>query len=78
MLRQWDLATGQCLTIVPASAQLLWSIAISADGRILACGSDDAQVRSWDIPTQQWRMMADIIATVHSTIDELMGDGILV
>ena len=44
----WDLAVGTLLRVLVAHVGVARSIALSADGRIVATGGDDMSLRVWD------------------------------
>lgn len=49
LLQWWDVASGECLETLPAEAGGYWfkAAALSADGALLATGSDDRTVKLW-------------------------------
>ena len=50
-LRQWDIETGKCLTVLEGHTGAVNSVAISQDGKFVLSGSEDKTVRKWDIET---------------------------
>jgi WD40 repeat protein len=49
-IRLWDLAAGREVARLPGDH---WSIALSRDGKILACGTDVNKVNLWDVPARR-------------------------
>ena len=52
-IKIWNVANGQCLQTLQGHTQTVWSLAFSADGRILASGDENATILLWD--TQSWQ-----------------------
>lgn len=50
-VRLWDLRTGQCLRVMEGHTSTIWSVAVSADGRLALSASYDRTVRLWEIET---------------------------
>ncbi|BAC89116.1 NB-ARC domain-containing protein [Gloeobacter violaceus] len=50
-VRLWDAATGRCLRTLAGHTSWIWSLAASADGRLMATGSADRSVRIWEVAT---------------------------
>jgi WD40 repeat protein len=53
MLRQWDLATGQCLCAFEGHKGEVNSVAFSPDGRFALSGSYDTTLRLWHVAAGQ-------------------------
>lgn len=54
-IKVWDVDSGQCLQTLQGHTQTVWSLAFSADGRLLASGDEDATIKLWD--TQSWQCL---------------------
>ena len=52
-IKVWDVVSSQCLQALQGHTQTVWSLAFSADGRILASGDENATILLWD--TQSWQ-----------------------
>lgn len=48
-LRQWDLATGDCVRVFEGHPSFVWSVSLSADGRFVLSGGTDEPPRLWDV-----------------------------
>jgi len=51
VIRQWELATGQCVRVFEGHTNQINSIALSPDGRWALSGSDDKTLRLWELDT---------------------------
>ena len=45
----WDLRTGRCLQVLGGHPARIFSVALSADGRVAAAGCADGTLRLWDL-----------------------------
>ncbi|CAF3647373.1 unnamed protein product, partial [Rotaria socialis] len=52
-VRLWDVERGVCQNILVKHSELVYSVAFSPDGRLLATGSFDKAIYIWDIARQQ-------------------------
>ncbi|CAF4845030.1 unnamed protein product, partial [Rotaria socialis] len=48
-VRLWDVERGVCQNILVKHSELVYSVAFSPDGRLLATGSFDKAIYIWDI-----------------------------
>jgi hypothetical protein len=55
VIRVWNVATGRPVRTLMGPAEGSRSVAWSADGRVLATGSEDGEVRLWELLTGQER-----------------------
>lgn len=55
-IRAWDVATGRILRTLQGPKEGSWSVAWSPDGRVLATGGEDNQIRLWEWATGQERL----------------------
>jgi WD40 repeat protein len=51
--RLWDVGTARPLAVFQGHTDELVSVALSADGKILATGSKDQSIMVWDVPAQK-------------------------
>jgi WD40 repeat protein len=54
----WDAATGERASRLPGEIEALQSIAVSADGRLVAAGGCDGRVSVWSGPT--WKRVFEL------------------
>jgi WD40 repeat protein len=47
----WEVATGKQQHILAGHSDVIWSVAFSTDGTILASGSSDNTVKLWSVTT---------------------------
>lgn len=52
-IRQWDVASGECVNTLSGHRDLVRSIALSPDGKLLASGSQDETLKLWELETNQ-------------------------
>ncbi|MEZ4662531.1 MAG: NB-ARC domain-containing protein [Caldilineaceae bacterium] len=65
----WKVASGQLFAVFQGHTDLVWAVAFSPDGRMLASGSADQSVRVWDLETLHYRqIMEDHINWVWSVV----------
>jgi WD40 repeat protein/transcriptional regulator with XRE-family HTH domain len=48
ILRLWDVESGACRARLPGANDSIWSLALSYDGRLLACGCEE-RIMLWDL-----------------------------
>ncbi len=46
---RWDLSTGKIKNAIKAHQEIVWTIAISSDGRFIVSGSSDETARIWHL-----------------------------
>jgi WD40 repeat protein len=51
-IKIWDIDSGECLESWQSSADI-YGIALSGDGKILACNGEDGSILLWDLATKQ-------------------------
>jgi WD40 repeat protein len=77
-VRLWDAESGEPLgALLEGHEEIVWSVALSHDGKRLAWGSGDNTVRLWDVDLQSWLKRACDIANRNLTREEwrkYMGD----
>ncbi|MFL9455235.1 MULTISPECIES: WD40 domain-containing protein [Nostocales] len=49
----WDISQGKCIKVIQGHNAWIWSVALSADGKILASGSQDETIKLWDTNTYE-------------------------
>jgi WD40 repeat protein len=54
----WDIESGRQQSSAAAGPQLLHSMALSRDGRLVAVGRLDASLALWDAASGRWRRLA--------------------
>src|SRR5437868_184657 len=64
----WDLARKQVLRILPGHDEAVNSVAFMADGRILASGSGDGVIKTWDTITWREKQTFQTGAGVQSVV----------
>ena len=52
-MRLWEVPSGRLLATLQGHTSHVWGVALSADGRLLASGSEDRTVRLWETPGGQ-------------------------
>lgn len=52
-VRAWELETGRCLWRLDGHAQVISSMALSADGSLALSGSRDGSVRAWELHSER-------------------------
>lgn len=62
-IQLWEVASGQLRAQYPQS---VWSVALSLDSRTLVSGSEDRQVRIWDLQQGQFRSLAGHEGSVYA------------
>jgi WD40 repeat protein len=66
-IKLWDVETMKEIVTLKGHEDIVWALAFSTDGRILASGSGDGAVRFWDVWTHQLRAAFDWeIGHVHT------------
>ena len=50
-IRVWEVETGGLILTLGGHTGIVWNVAISPDGSLLASGSDDQTVKIWDLQT---------------------------
>jgi WD40 repeat protein len=66
-IKLWDVETMKEIAMLKGHEDIVWALAFSTDGRILASGSGDGAVRFWDVWTHQLRAAFDWqIGQVHT------------
>lgn len=72
-VRIWRLADGQCLAVLDRHTNIVWTLAFSADGALLASGSQDHTVCLWD--TRHVEASAETIKLLHTLTAHTGGMG---
>jgi WD40 repeat protein len=49
-VRQWDAGSGRCIEELRGHKRPASCLALSANGRLLASGSDDLTIQLWELP----------------------------
>jgi WD40 repeat protein len=50
-VRRWDVASGGCLSFWPGYRGVVWSVACSSDGQLLASGDGGRRLKLWEVET---------------------------
>ncbi|MGO9920087.1 MAG: protein kinase domain-containing protein [Isosphaeraceae bacterium] len=68
-IHAWEAATGKAAWILPGHKDIVSTIAISANGHLLASAGRDQTVKLWDIETgQEIRTLRGHSANIHSVV----------
>ena len=59
-IRVWDLDSGACQATLSGHTQLVCSLAVHADGRVLASASNDRTLRVWEVETESCLRKLDV------------------
>jgi eukaryotic-like serine/threonine-protein kinase len=62
-IQLWEVSTGKLRAQYPQS---VWSVALGTDGRTLVSGSEDRQVRIWDLQQGQFRSLSGHEGSVYA------------
>ena len=75
-VRIWRLSDGQCLAVLAAHSNIVWTLDFSPDGKRLASGSQDHTICLWDMHTIE--QGAEGLTPLHTLTAHTRGIGHLV
>jgi WD40 repeat protein len=79
LIRLWNLPTGECTQTLAGHEDFVWTVAVSASGKLIATSGEDRLIKLWNIETGQcYKILRGHLSTVTALAFSFTNPTILV